>query len=77
MGFIADGPDAVAMFRLITLRGAVKLEAIGLKSRAGSMRKRAALECGLKPGAKHGDVIAALTERIEAMHAAGVGFTRI
>lgn len=75
---IADGPEAVNLFRLIALRSAVSLESKGLKSRRfGSMRKKAALEMGLLPMAKHQDVMDALTRKIEEIHASGVGFEAI
>jgi hypothetical protein len=56
--------NGIAFFRLLQLRGAVKLEKVGIKSRGGSVRKLAATECGMKPTTKIDDVIAELESRI-------------
>lgn len=53
---------------LCALKGAVKLEKVGMRHSSGrSMRKRAALAMGLKSGASHDNVIAALEKRIHEM----------
>ena len=54
-------PEGIAYTRLAALKGAVRLESLGMKhSSRRSIRKMAALEMGLKANAKHEEVIAAL-----------------
>lgn len=55
-----------AIARLIALKGAVRLEATGMKHSSGrSMRKVACAELGMKANARHDDVIGALAKEIE------------
>lgn len=42
-------PAGIAYARLLSLRGMLRLEKIGLKSRGGALRPRIAAEFGLKP----------------------------
>lgn len=63
---VADTPERIALFRLITLKGAVKLESIGMKRRGTSATQIARKELGLKARATHAEVIAALQSRIDA-----------
>ena len=42
-------PEQVAVFRLLSLRGMLKLEKVGMKTRGGAIRPRLAEELGLKP----------------------------
>lgn len=52
--------------RLIALKGAVRLEAVGMRHSSGkSMRKVAARLLGMRANAKHDDVIGALAREIE------------
>lgn len=65
-GAITVTGEDIAIFQLLAVRGALKLEKAGLKSRGGSIRKGWALRLGLKPGAKHDEVIAEINRRVEA-----------
>ena len=47
-GTIATG-EGVSYMRLATLRGMLRLESVGMKSRNGPVRPRIAAEFGLKP----------------------------
>jgi hypothetical protein len=42
-------PEQIAAYRLLSLRGMLRLEKVGLKSRGGAVRPRIADELGLKP----------------------------
>lgn len=63
-------PAHVSFFRLCQLRGALKMEKIGLKGRGGALRPQIAAELGLKPRASYDDFIAEVQKRIDACHAA-------
>lgn len=63
---IVTGADDIARVQLIAVRGALRLEARGMKSRGGSIRKGWAVRLGLKPTAKHDEVIAEINRRLEA-----------
>ena len=65
-GSITVTGDDIAIFQLLAVKGALKLEKLGMKSRGGSIRKGWALRLGLKPGAKHDEVIAEIERRVEA-----------
>jgi hypothetical protein len=67
--FIADTPEKIAFVRLVTLRGAVKMEALGLKRRGRSATVIAKELLGLKKGARRQTVIDALNAEIEEAHA--------
>lgn len=61
-------PEGINYARLAALRGAVRLESIGMRhSKVRSVRKMAALEMGLKPSAKCPEVIAALEAKMAAI----------
>lgn len=51
-GIVLDKPDEINAFRLLALKGALKLESIGLKSRLGSALKTIKAEFGFKGNAK-------------------------
>lgn len=57
-GFVADTPDSISYFRFASLKGALKLEKVGLKTRGGALRPKLAKEFGLSPKAPHADFIA-------------------
>lgn len=62
--------NAIPLYRLLALRGAVKLEAVGMKvNRKVNASKIARKELGLKPRAPHAEILAALKEAIEKAHA--------
>ena len=63
---IVTGADDIARVQLVAVRGALKLEKLGMKSRGGSIRKGWAVRLGLKASAKHDEVIAEITRRLEA-----------
>lgn len=58
--------EDIAIFQLLAVKDALKLEMAGLKSRGGGIRKGWALRLGLKPGAKHAEVIAEIERCVEA-----------
>jgi hypothetical protein len=63
-------PEGMQYYRLAQLKGAVKLESVGLrhsKARGRSVRKMAALEIGLKASAKYPEIIAALEAKMAEM----------
>lgn len=61
---VVDGPEAIAFFRLLALRGAVNLEAVGLRYRGGSVTARVKREFGIK--GNRDKVLAWLEAHIEA-----------
>jgi hypothetical protein len=64
---ILDTPEGIAFFRLCALKGAVKLESIGMRHSSGrSMRKILATELGLPPRTDYATVLARAEEKIEA-----------
>jgi len=71
MSISISTPEGIARLQLISVRGALKLEALGMKSRGGSLRKPWAVRLGLKPSTSREALIAHLTALIEADHAAG------
>lgn len=42
-------PDGISHFRLASIRGMLKLEKVGMKTRGGAIRPRIAAELGLRP----------------------------
>lgn len=46
---MVNTPAGIAYARLLSVRGMLRLEKIGLKSRGGALRPRLAAELGLKP----------------------------
>ena len=65
-GAVTVTGDDIAIFQLLAVKGALKLEMTGLKSRGGSIRKGWALRLGLKPSAKRAEVIAEIERRVQA-----------
>jgi hypothetical protein len=68
--YVADHPDDIRAWQLITARGAVRLEAKGLRhSRLGpnGAKKLWAKHYGLSPRVKHEVVIARMTQEIELL----------
>lgn len=56
----------VDVFRLLSLKGMLKLEKVGLKQRGGALRPRIAAEFGLSPRATHDAFIAAIETKVAA-----------
>jgi hypothetical protein len=52
--------NAVQAFRLLSLRGMLRLEKAGMKTRNGALRPQIAKEFGLSPRAKHDAFIDAI-----------------
>lgn len=70
-GFVADTPEAIDVFRLITVKSALKLESKGMQmTRGPKLRKPWAIKLGLKPNAKYEEVIAEIQRRLDAAKAA-------
>ena len=67
--FIADTPTKIAFVRLVALRGAVKMEALGMKRRGRSATVLAKELLGLSKGARRQTVLDALNAAIEQAHA--------
>ncbi len=65
-GAITVTGEDIVIFQLLAVRCALKLEKAGLKSRGGSIRNGWALRLGLKPSAKHAEVIAEIERRVQA-----------
>lgn len=77
-GFMCDTPAAIDFFRLASMKGRVRLESRGMKSRGFSARKVMALEMGLKASAKYDEVIAAIDKELAKRGPeASKGITRI
>ena len=57
-----DKPD---VFRLLSLRGMLRLEKVGMKTRGGALRPKICNEFGLKKNAPHDEFIAAINRIIQ------------
>ena len=55
----------VDAFRWLSVKGQLRLEALGMKSSGGALRPRLATELGLKPRAPHSDFMAEVEERLD------------
>jgi hypothetical protein len=59
-------PDEIEYFRLASLKAAVKLEAVGIKVRAGNaVTPQVRMQLGLKRRAPHAEVIALLQSKMD------------
>lgn len=63
-GAIIVTGEAIALYQLVTVRAALKLEARGLRFKGGMLRTGWAKRLGLKPRASYETVIAELDKRI-------------
>lgn len=61
------GPDEVSYGRLAALKGALKLERVGLKTRGGALRPRLAAEFGLKPRDSYDKFIQVIQTRMDEL----------
>ena len=57
--------NAISYGRLASLKGMLKLEKVGLKTRGGALRPRIAAEFGLKARDSHDKFIAEIQRRME------------
>lgn len=60
-------PEGITYFSLASLKGAVKLEALGMKRRGPSATSIARKQFGLKARASHQEVIAAIQTKMDEM----------
>lgn len=60
---LLNTPAQISAYRLASIRGMLKLERAGMKTRGGALRPRIAAELGLSPRASYDAFIA----RIESM----------
>jgi hypothetical protein len=65
--------DGVKYARLASLKGMLKLEKVGLKTRGGALRPRIAEEFGLNKRDPHDKFIAEIQSRMDAILAARQG----
>ena len=64
---IAATPDSVSYYRLASLKGMLKMESVGMKSRGGALRPRIASEFGLSSRTPHAVFIAEIQKRMDAL----------
>ena len=62
---VIDTPAGISRFRLVSLRGMLRLESIGMKTRGGALRPRLAKEFGLSARAPHKEFISAIDKKLE------------
>jgi len=67
------GVKQISAFRLLSLRGQLRMEALGMKSSGGPIRPRIAAEFNLKPRATHQAFIQAVTDKLYALE----GYERV
>ena len=68
MTTVVNTPDGIAAFRLLSLRGMLKLEKVGLKTRGGALRPRICAEFGLNKRDPHDVFIAAINAQLAVLH---------
>ena len=54
-------------YRLVSLKGMLKLESLGMKTRGGALRPRLAREFGLKPRSTYDEFIGAINKKLEGI----------
>lgn len=64
---MVNTPAGIQMFQLLAVRGALRLEKLGMKHSRGSVRKMWAVHLGMKPTTKIDIVIAKVEEMIQAL----------
>lgn len=70
-GFVADTPDGISAFQLVTVKHALKAEKAGMQmTRGPKLRKPWAIKLGLRPNASYDDVIAAVEAKLALLQAA-------
>ena len=65
-GIICDTPEAISLFTWLALRGAVRLESIGMKRRGQSARKIACQRLGLKTRTPFETIQLKIQEKIDS-----------
>lgn len=68
-GFIATTPTQISIVRLAALKGMIRMEQAGMKTRGGALRPRIAAELGLKPRDSYEKFTAKIVEMMNAEHA--------
>ena len=66
-------PTAISYGRLASLKGMLKLEKVGMKTRGGALRPRIAVELGLKPRDSHDKYIEVIQAKMDALLKAANG----
>lgn len=66
MSTVIDSPERIERFKFLTLRAAVRLEALGLHRRGQSATAQARRALGLGPRASRMNVLQALNARLSA-----------
>ena len=61
----ATTPESISYFRLASLKGMLKLEKVGMKTRGGALRPRIAAEFGLKARDSHDKFITKIEQLME------------
>jgi hypothetical protein len=69
-GVVLSGSTEMSYARLASLKGALKLEKAGLKTRGGPLRPKIAAELGLKKTDPHQKFIDVIQAKMDAMLAA-------
>lgn len=67
---VLNTPEGVSYARYASLKGMLKLESLGMKSRSGALRPRLAKEFGLAPRASYDAYIAYCYGRMQELLAA-------
>ncbi|BAU16381.1 hypothetical protein FDH89_gp53 [Pseudomonas phage phiR18] len=62
---VTPGSIPMSYYRLLALRAQLRIQAAGMKTRSGSIRKKIAAELGLKPRDSYEVFIARINELIE------------
>lgn len=70
MTTVVNTPEGIAAFRLLSLRGMLRMERVGMKTRGGALRPRIAAEFGLKPRDSYEQYIAAIEAKLACIKAA-------
>lgn len=62
---VFDTPASIRFYRLCSLRGMLRMESKGMKSRGGALRPQIAEELGLKPRDSYDKFIKEVQKRID------------
>jgi hypothetical protein len=64
---VINTPEGIAAYRLLSLRGMLRMEKAGMKTRGGALRPRIAAELGLKARDSHDTFITEIERRLEEL----------